>query len=364
LAIIDEIEAEAEWDSTVALIPRNGNRQPLIIPPGGGDLVAYNRPSSFVKPLEDRHKLELYNTRKLAEGLVLRPDLLLSISRAMNIEDPAARKTEEDKFVAEALVAGGADIGSNMGTALHGIFDEMDAGRELVAIPMEYLPGLAAYERVKDWFRMVELEEHGQQTTFVVWDENKLAGSFDRLVQFKMPEDPDAPQSTWPFSFTPDSVRDTLYIWDNKTNQNPQWSWLAWAGQTCIYSRGVRYTPDGTRSPLGNGLPVNQDWGIICHVPSKGETATLYWIDLNAGLEAVELTLKIRALRSRASKMKDLFYHIRPLTVREQIEQATSRTELRELWQAHKGTDEWSSDLEDLFKTKAETLPDDRKATK
>lgn len=48
--------------------------------------------------------------------------------------------------------------------------------------------------------------------------------------------------------------------------------------------------------------PVNQDWGIIVHLPSGEGVCKLYWVDLNVGWKAAQLALDIRAMRSLSRK--------------------------------------------------------------
>jgi hypothetical protein len=44
--------------------------------------------------------------------------------------------------------------------------------------------------------------------------------------------------------------------------------------------------------------PVNQDWGIIVHLPAGTGTCELYWANLNIGWRLAQLALTIRQERS------------------------------------------------------------------
>ena len=61
-------------------IPRDRWGRPLIIPPEGGEPVPYNRASGVGKTLDDLNNLMAWKARKVAEGLVRRPDLLTGVA--------------------------------------------------------------------------------------------------------------------------------------------------------------------------------------------------------------------------------------------------------------------------------------------
>lgn len=356
--LVREKFLETEFDSTEEMVPRDGKGRPLILMPDGSR-VAYTRPSTFVETLEDSYKLMLWKTRLTAIGMAMRPDLVLATARALHIDDEAARKAEIDRLVLEAMIIAGYESGSNAGTALHGFADEIDAGKDVFAVPVAYQPGLNAYSRVTKWFRMVSRETWSGTQTFGVCDEITAAGSWDRIVEFILPGDPDAPDGPWPFEFPPEDVAGWQFIWDLKTAQRPEYSWLKWAGQTAIYAHCQRYDPStGDRQPLSpNGGQIHQSKGIIASQRSGSNTAELYWIDLETGWEAVKLTLKVREMRGRRSKMKEKFFEVGPLSVSEQIEYATSRSQLRTIWVTNDLTE--GSTLGKQARRRAHDLPKD-----
>ena len=61
---------------------------PPIIPPDGGEPVAYTRVSTLAKALDDLNNLMAWKARKTAEGLVRRPDLLTRVAGAIANGDP------------------------------------------------------------------------------------------------------------------------------------------------------------------------------------------------------------------------------------------------------------------------------------
>ena len=104
-------------------------------------------------------------------------------------------------------------------------------------------------------------------------DDIKTAGTFDRLIE----------------------LDGQTYIADIKTG-TIVWSLQKIAMQLAIYSRGQRYDPaTGNRTPLGN---VNQRNGIIIHLPAEEASCTLYWVNIDAGWQAVERALWVRNWRN------------------------------------------------------------------
>ncbi len=57
-------------------------------------------------------------------------------------------------------------------------------------------------------------------------------------------------------------------------------------------------------APMGN---VNQQWGIIIHLPAGQADCSLHWIDLTVGWETLELCETIRVQRSKKRVMFPVF---------------------------------------------------------
>ena len=157
-----------------------------------------------------------------------------------------------------AKEAAGANRKRDLGTALHALTEQLDRG-ESPTIPEDLRPDIEAYLKATANLRMCEIE------VFVVNDALRAAGTFDRLVE----------------------VDGVAYLADLKTGSLHQ---AQVSMQLALYASGERYDPaTGARSPLD----VNQDRGLVIHLPSGSGTCALHWADLRAGWKGVELAAKV-----------------------------------------------------------------------
>lgn len=245
-------------------IPRDRWGKPLIIPPDGGKPVAYTRASGF-DVLEDMYNLNQWSIRMVAKGLSLRPDLLLAVAAT----DVSAKK-KLDGLCKEAKEAAKASANATVGTALHSLTELVDRGQDLPVLPDSAAADLAAYRQT---IRQVNVEAIEQ---FVVCDELKAAGTFDRVV----------------------SLNGARYVADIKTG-SIQWGLGKIAQQLAIYSRGAAYDPaTGERTPLG----VDQRNALIVHLPAGTGTCELVWLDIATGWDLARLSAEVR----KARKVKGL----------------------------------------------------------
>lgn len=150
-------------------IPRDRYGRPLIQPPGGGKPIPYARASGIGKVLEDDTNLAYWRARVVAIGLANRPDLQALVLGHQDHKDQELRNAVE-----EAFKAGGGEARRNQGTALHKLSELADWDH----LPDELRRDLDAYRACLDQHGLAELESE----TFVVHDEWKIAGTFDRLL--------------------------------------------------------------------------------------------------------------------------------------------------------------------------------------
>lgn len=241
-------------------IPRDRWGRPLIVPPGGGNLVPYARASSFADVLEDRSNLEKWKCRMTAHGLALRPELLLAAT-VTGLDD----RSGLNKIVEDAITAAGGGAAASIGTSLHSLTEMWDRGETLPNFPAQYEQDLAAYQAATAQFSMDHIER------FVVCDELQIAGTPDRVM--------------------------AGVIGDLKTGGSDG-KWLGkHAPQLAIYAHSQFYDPaTGTRTPIDN---VNQKEGVIFHAPAGQGRCDLYLLDLVAGWEGVQVAVEVRAWRKR-----------------------------------------------------------------
>jgi PD-(D/E)XK nuclease superfamily len=247
-------------------VPRDRYGRPLIIPPHGGELQPYMRVTTFAGVLEDTHGLQKWFQRQTMLGLVERPDLILAVKA--HRQD----KTKLTQIAEDAMQVAASSAAANVGTALHKLTEDIDRGIDVGTIPGEYQQDLDAYQRTLEYNQVapIALER------FVVLDDLKVAGTFDRLVDH----------------------RGQFYIADIKTG-SIEYGKVKIAIQLACYAHGAYYDPDGG---IRSSIPdINQEKGIIIHLPAGQHTCTLYWVDLKAGWEAAQLADSVRAWRMRRS---------------------------------------------------------------
>ena len=238
-------------------IARDRWGRPLIIPPEGGKPVAYTRVSTLAKALDDLNQLMMWKQRKTAEGLLRRPDLMTRLSGAIANGDPDTdwpTKKDLNRICSEAVEAAGASKGSSAGTGFHALTEAIDRGEDPQYVGADDRARLDAYRTATEGYTPLDAE------TFVVCDELRAAGSFDRL---------------W---LCPDGA---VRVGDLKTGKSePQYP-LATAMQLAIYANGSRYDPaTGERTPLHEDLDLST--GLLVHMPAVGG-CTVYPLDIGKG---------------------------------------------------------------------------------
>lgn len=265
--------------TTMTEIPRDRWGRPLIVPPDGGEPIAYTRVSSLAKALDDLNNLMAWKQRKTAEGLLRRPDLLTRLSGALANGDPDTdwpTKRALNDVCREAMEAASASKGASAGTGFHSLTEAIDRGNEPPFVPEADKPRLDAYRAATAGIEWLGIE------TFVVNDAVRAAGTFDRLGRL------------------PDG---RVVVADLKSGKSEADYPLATTMQIAVYSRGHRYDPEtGIRSPLHDDLDLAT--GLLIHLPPSGGCA-LYELNLDLGWEAARLAADVHG-RVRKWKADDL----------------------------------------------------------
>lgn len=289
-----------------AKVKRDQWNRPIIRQPDGSE-VGYTRMTTLAKVIDDTTMLDKWKIRNVMLGLVERPDLLLAV-RAHRDDKGTLNRLAED-----AQEAAKAHAKATIGTALHALTEAVDRGESLEGVPLDYLPVLAAYSRLMANFDVLGAEE------FRVLDPLTVAGTADRRVRYK--------------------VDGKVYILDTKTGGIGLGA-LSIACQLAGYAHGCRYNVEtGERLSDGADAP-DLERGIVLHLPQDGTPASLQWIDLTVGWEALQEAHKVHRLRK--VKAKDL---LTPLVMDEPVEEpdpvvqailaATTVEELRGVWRVH-----------------------------
>lgn len=244
-------------------IPRDHWKRPLIVPPEGGKPKAYTRCTRFVDCLEDKYHLELWKLRMCAIGLADRPDLLLAVSAHRDDKDELNSITERAREAAESSAA------STTGTAVHLLCERVDRGRKLGVVPDSARADVEAYQRATAMWENVYIEQ------FTVHDPLKIGGTPDRVVRWG----------------------DHYYIADLKTGSDITFGALKIAMQLAVYAHSVPYVAPGERRPYP--FPVDKERAIVIHLPAGTASPNLYFTDIAAGWEAVQIAAQVRGFRSR-----------------------------------------------------------------
>lgn len=244
---------------------RDSFGRPLIIPPGGGEPVTYRRCTTFIDVLGDRSNLEKWKQRQTAIGLSRRADLLLRVATAQ--KDNKAL----DKVCEWALQAAGADAGANIGTAIHSLTEQIDRG-ETPEIPAAWAKDIQAYLQAVKLLTMKMIE------VFVVNDELKVAGTFDRLTE---------------------TLLGVPMVADLKTGSVYDGGKIAM--QLAVYANSAIYdTETGERSPLD----CSKDRGLVIHLPQGEGKCKVYEADLVEGWKGAQLAADVWAWRAKKGFLK------------------------------------------------------------
>jgi hypothetical protein len=244
--------------------------------------------------------------RMVLLGSSRRPDLL---EQARDLDpDDSSDKRKLNSLTEQAKDAAGANDKSRKGTYLHDLSEYVDRGEPLPkTISGADLDDMAAYMMATSVLKVIAIEQ------FVAVPELSVGGTFDRLAYYEGPG-PDGKPIAGNF------------ITDTKTG-TIEYGKLKMASQLAVYSRGKLY--DHTKFPVNVDdekafkawkkqefsaeqaaaaysplPPVNQDWGIIVHLPAGTGVCKLYWVDLNIGWALANLALTIRKARSTKGAMK------------------------------------------------------------
>ncbi|AUG87216.1 exonuclease [Streptomyces phage Omar] len=287
-------------------VPRDGWGRPLVVPRGGGKPKGHTRTTTFIDCIEDKSNLVDWKTRNVLVGVTKRPDLA-DKARELDPED-AADKRKLNALVEQAEDAAGANEKSRKGTYLHDLSEYVDRGEPLPkTISDADLDDMAAYMMATSVLKVIAVEQ------FVIVPELSVGGTFDRLSYYEGPG-PDGKPIKGNF------------ITDTKTG-SIEYGKLKMASQLAVYSRGVLYdhtlfpvdaddkkaiaawkkqefTAEQAEKAYSPLPPVNQEWGIIVHLPAGQGVCNLYWADLRIGWALAQLALTIREARSTKGALK------------------------------------------------------------
>ena len=199
--------------------------------------------------------------RQTIIGLAARPDLV-QVAQTVKGDD---RKLDE---IAEtAMVAAESERAANLGTALHSLSEQVDAGADIDTLPEWARADMAAYKAALAGIEILAAE------MFVVVDEIEAAGTFDRLVRL------------------PDG---RVLVADLKTGRHEPRYPQGVTQQIAGYSRGHLYDPEKGRVGHLPSLGIDQSVGLLIHAPAGTGTCQLYLLDLSVGWSLIQVSVAVR----------------------------------------------------------------------
>jgi len=241
----------------------------LVVPEGGGKAVAMTRATTISGLLDSRHAIEKWQQRHVAVGLASRPDLLAQV-QSTTIED----KQTLNSVCQKALDASGADAAASMGTALHRVVEKVNLEPE-AEVPDAFAERIAEYRRVMDAHGVTVCLDAVEQIHILA--ELGIAGMADAHVM----------------------VGGRRYIFDLKTGSSIDYGAGGYAVQLAIYANSTSVYDPHTETHRPMPADLDRDRAIICHLPAKGGEATLKWLDITAGREALDHAVFAHRWRNR-----------------------------------------------------------------
>jgi hypothetical protein len=259
-----------------SVIPREEKTgRPLIVPPGGGEPIAYDRASKISKALDDGAGLSFWKQCMTLLGAAKSPTIIRA-AKTMTYDE---NKREVMELCEQAMTLAGSSDKATDGTTMHTLTERIDQGQPLPdGLDEQTAADLAAYVKVTRGLTPVAVER------FVVCDELRIAGTFDRLLRVE------------PVDWLPTWLHGRIVIGDLKTG-NYAAAVDSIAQQLAIYARSYYYDPTtGERTPTG----ADQAVGLIVGLPFGQGKAEVIAVDLAVGWQGVLASQAAVAYRQRA----------------------------------------------------------------
>lgn len=243
----------------------------LLPDPATGEIRPWQRATTLANRVADRWGLERWAQRGIALGLASDPHLVEAAREAAEADDPEVTKARIDDVLERAKEAGGLNTASKLGTLIHEYTEVVDTGGSLEQIPEQYRPDVQAY---MDTMRNAGIQVEAVED-IVVNTHYDVAGTLDRLVRCRGEED--------------------LVVLDIKTGKDPLgFGGLEIAAQFHIYASASHLYRDGELLPMPK---VQQEWGIVAHIPAGEGGCALYRVDLALGRRVADLCKEVMRLK-------------------------------------------------------------------
>ncbi len=253
---------------------------PMVMDETTGKFTRYKRASSSGNILDDDANLVDWSKRTIIYGASQRPDLM---AMASTLNPDVDKKSMRD-IVEDCLVSGKGTQRATSGTAVHRMLDLVDLDADWVPAP-QFQAAVNAYVRTLDLYGLVpvDVEVH------CVDDLRRIAGTADR--RYRTTRNLVAPDG----QIIPIG---SVLVGDTKTGKSLEYAAGSYATQIAAYVDSVRYdVVTNERTPFDP--PTYPDWALIMHVDAADGRCDVYWVDVNAGREALALAEQVREWRKR-----------------------------------------------------------------
>jgi len=278
---------------------RNWQGRPIILQPDGTE-VTYTRVTTLAKTLEEQSQLTAWKQRMTLLGASMRPDVVMAAANARMMPDIKEQKRELNKLAEQAMEAAQSGAKAQIGTALHGFSEHVDAGLPIAELPPMVQPIMSSYSRlVAEVHQVWGIRIVGTEVRLVC-DDIEAAGTADRLWYVPNPVQVMT-------SFGPIEIPAGVTVVDLKTG-SVEYAGLGIGVQLGTYALSERYDVlTGARTPLGRfvldgqlfDVPVNVDLALVLHLPSDamGGVVELLPVNIRGGYAAALDSFKARETR-------------------------------------------------------------------
>lgn len=296
----------------------------LLPDPVTGEERGWTRTTTIARTLKDEFGLNQWKLRMVAKGVALHPDLIAAAAAA----DPDEDKSELDKIAEAAKERAGGSRGANMGNALHNFTRRLDKGEALalLGVPASVSPDITEYRDTLARHRLKVRAEWAERV--VVLPEYGIAGKLDRIVG----------QPTGVSNSKPAA------IFDLKTGKDVSYEWLEIAIQLSIYAHATHMW-DPVKRAYEPMPEVDQDRGLVLHLPIGKAHGQVYGVNLIEGWEAAQLAMRVRETRA-AGKGYAWLVNPEPADLAlHRVKKAGSRAELAALWDQLQRQGLWTEEV-------------------
>jgi hypothetical protein len=321
MTITDNPFSEPDTDSGWTGKVQMGHAGRYVLPdPVTGKEKLWTRVSTIAKVLQDSYHLDKWHLRMVAKGMGIRPDLVALAANMDVREDKEALQEVADT----AHEAAGGSIGANMGTALHAYCERVDRGEDLSGVGM-HDKTRRALDRYQKTMREYGLETDPQLMERVVLNyEYGIVGRLDRILNdsvfWKLPR-----------------------IGDLKTGSTMDFGGLEIAMQLSLYAH-ADYIWNEETGKWDEFPPMDQEKGIVMHLPSKGGDCEIYDVDIDGGWKCVRLAMNVRKARKIGKGFMQPRKNDRAWRVR--ILNAETPADLSAIWREAQDERKWSKSLQ------------------